>query len=68
LLTFRPKTKKKLREVHVYQKMYYATRVKHQIDERWRETYMENFPNHDPGDPIPAMMFVVLPRLRLIVS
>ena len=37
--------------------MYYAARVKHQINERWRETYMKDFPDHDPGDPIPAMTF-----------
>jgi hypothetical protein len=37
--------------------MYYAERVKHQIDECWRETYMKDFPNHDPGNPIPAMRF-----------
>jgi hypothetical protein len=35
--------------------MYYKTRVKGQINERWRQTYLEKNPNHDPDQPIPAM-------------
>jgi hypothetical protein len=37
--------------------LYYETRVKHQIDDLWRETYMSENPNHDPSDPIPASKF-----------
>ena len=55
LLTFRPKTKKKLQEVHVYMKLFFKSRVKGQINERWRQTYLKKNPNHDPDQPIPAM-------------
>ena len=35
--------------------MFYKSRVKGQINERWRQTYLEKNLDHDPDQPNPLM-------------
>jgi hypothetical protein len=44
---------RKLSAPNAYSKLYFATKIKPVVEERWEKKYLEKNPQHKPGDKIP---------------